>query len=57
MVMLNIDARITLPRGLVGPVTRTGLPRLSEILVANLAQVIEADPFGGLPHQFDDGVY
>ena len=56
-VILNIDARITLPRCLVDSVTRSGLPRLSEILVAYLTKLIEADPFGVLPHQFDDMVY
>ena len=56
-VILNIDARIAWPQGLVDSVTRTGLPRLSEILVANLAKVIKADPFGVMPHQFDDIVY
>jgi hypothetical protein len=52
--ILNIDARITLPRGLVDSVTCAGLPRLSEIFVANFAQVFEADPFRALPHEFDD---
>ena len=56
-VILNIDARIALPRGLVNSVTSSGLPWFSEVLVANLAKVIEADPFGVLPHQFDDIVY
>ena len=55
--ILNIDARIALPRGLVYSVTSAGLPRLSEIFVANLAKVFEADPFGVLPHHFDNIVY
>jgi len=53
-VILNIDTRIALPRGLVDSVTCARLPRLPEIFVANLTKRIEADPFRVLPHQFDD---
>lgn len=55
--ILNIYARIARPRGFVNTVACAGLPRLSEIFVAYLAKVIEADPFRVLPHQFDDIVY
>ena len=46
-----------MPRGLVDSVTCSGLPWLSEVLIANLTKVSEADPFGVLPHQFYDIVY
>ena len=46
-----------MPRGLIDSVTCAGLPRFSELFVANLTKVFEADPFRVSPHQFDDFVY
>ena len=56
-VILNVDARIALPRGLVDSVTCARLPRLSETFLADLTKVVEANPLRVLPHQFDDIVY
>ena len=51
---LNINPRITLPRCPIDPMTGTRLPRLTEALIAYLAKVFEAYPFGVSLHSLQD---
>ncbi len=47
---LDVDSRISRPRCLIHPVTRTGFTWLAKIVLADFAELVEANPFGIAPH-------
>ena len=51
--VLNIDSRVTLPWGLVDPMAGTLLPGFSEVVIADAADIREADTFRVQPHLSD----
>jgi hypothetical protein len=50
---LNIDSRVSLPRGLVDPMAGSLLTRLPEVVLADATCIREAYPLRVLPHLLD----